>query len=184
MLAIDTEISFLGRVTKKGEDLFIDDIELLKQKVTAGNTILDQEALGVFYDEIMKKGEDPSPWKVWLHSHASMDSFFSSIDNKTIESFDLEVPTDNWFLSVVTNHAGKTKVRLDVFSPFRHTFQNIDWDISFDDPSLLTAAKQEIAQKVEKVEYAYRDNINWREILERMKRHRLPANIILPGEIV
>jgi hypothetical protein len=182
VLAIDTEISFLGKVKKENGNLTIEDIRLITQQVSAGNTIMDQDALGIFYDELMEKGEDPSPWKVWIHSHAKMDSFFSTIDNATIESFDLETPNDNWFLSVVTNHAGKTKIRLDIFSPFRYTFNNLEWDIRYDDPALFKEATKEMAEKVTNVEYSYNRNINWREILERMKRRNHPACILLPSE--
>ena len=62
VLSVDTEISFLGKVERNGEILFVSDLVLLKQTVSHTNTVLDQEALGQFYTGIMERGEDPSPW--------------------------------------------------------------------------------------------------------------------------
>jgi len=183
VLAIDTEISFLGKIDKKDDVLTISDIALLKQESTYGSTILDQEALGQFYNELMDKGEDPSSWKAWIHSHARMETFFSTKDLETIESFDLEVPTDNWFLSVVVNHAGGVRARIDVFSPFRHTMDKLSWDIVFTDPTLSEQVKQEIAEKVTTIEYRYNGRTDWRKELEKLKRRELRGQILLPNGV-
>ncbi len=183
VLAIDTEISFLGKIDRKDDVITISDIALLKQESTYGSTVLDQEALGQFYNELMDKGEDPSPWKAWIHSHARMDTFFSGKDEETIESFDLEVPTDNWFLSIVVNHAGSVRARIDVFSPFRHTLDKLSWDIVFTDPILSEQVKQEISQKVTIIEYGYRGQHDWRKELEALKRRGVRGQILLPNGV-
>jgi len=178
---LDTEISFLGKVERKDDILTVVDFVLLKQQVSYASTILDKEELGKFYESLMDKGENPSDWKVWIHSHAAMVAVFSTTDEDTIKSFDLEVPTDNWFLSIVMNHAGDLNARVDVFYPLHVTLEKLEWDISFDDPILMQAIKLEIAQKVSKLTRYHRDNTNWREVLKRIKR-RVPTQIILAGE--
>lgn len=183
VLAIDTEISFLGKIERKDDTITIRDIVLLKQQSTYGSTILDQEALGQFYNDLMDKGEDPSPWKAWIHSHARMDTFFSGKDEETIESFDLEHPVDNWFLSVVVNHAGDLRARIDIFSPFRHTIDNLNWDIVFTDPVLSEQVKQEIEEKVTKIEYNFNEHHSWRKELERLKQRGFRGQILLPNAI-
>ena len=178
---MDTEISYLGKVERKDDILTVVDFVLLKQQVSYASTILDKEELGKFYESLMDKGENPSDWKVWIHSHAAMVAVFSTTDEDTIKSFDLEVPTDNWFLSIVMNHAGDLNARIDVFYPLHVTLEKLEWDISFDDPILMQAIKLEIAQKVSKLTRYHRDNTNWREVLKRIKR-RVPTQIILAGE--
>lgn len=183
VLAIETEISFLGKINKKDDTITIKDIVLLKQQSTYGSTILDKEALGQFYSDLMDRGEDPSPWKCWLHSHARMETFFSTKDLETIESFDLELPADNWFLSIVVNHAGSLRGRIDIFSPFRHTIDKLSWDIVFDDPALLEQAKQEISEKVTPISFHFNKQANWREELEKLRKRNLRGQILLPGEV-
>ena len=180
VLAIDTEIGLFGKVEKKGDVLFVSGLVLLSQQVSWGKTIIDRHALDQFYLSLMDKGIDPSPWKCWIHSHATMKTFFSTTDEATIESFDLEHPVDNWFLSIVVNHAGSLNARLDVFSPFRYTIGNLPWDVEFEDPKLIEEVQKEIAEKVVEIASPYGDGWEkWREQLERMKRRRLPTQIIL-----
>lgn len=183
VLAIDTEISFLGKVEQKDDVLLVNDFVLLKQQVSYANTILDKEELGKFYESLMNKGENPSNWKVWIHSHASMSAIFSQTDEDTIKSFDLEIPTDNWFLSIVVNHAGDLNARIDIFSPIHLTVQRLEWDISFDDPILVQKVQTEIAEKVSRITRYRRDNISLKEVIERIKK-RSATSIILPGEQV
>lgn len=181
VLALDTEISFLGKVEQKDDILTVSDFVLLKQQVSYAHTILDKEELGKFYESLMDKGENPSDWKVWIHSHANMAAVFSTTDDDTIKSFDLEVPTDNWFLSIVVNHAGDLNARVDIFSPLHVTLDKLEWDISFEDAILTQKIKAEIAEKVSKITRVHRDDRNWREVLERIKR-RSSTQIILAGE--
>lgn len=183
VLAIDTEISFLGKIDRKDDTITISDIALLKQKSTYGSTILDQEALGQFYNDLMDKGEDPSPWKAWIHSHARMSTFFSGKDEETIESFDLEHPVDNWFLSVVVNHTGDLRARIDVFSPFRHTIEKLSWDIVFTNSLLSEQVKREIDEKVTTIEYHYNGHHDWRKELEALKRRGGRTQILLPNAV-
>ena len=114
-----------------------------------------------------------------------MKTFFSKTDEDSIESFDLEKSEDNWFLSVVVNHVGNLEARIDVFAPFRYTLDSLDWDIQFFDPALSSQLRAEIAQKVTKVVYVPYGEVNWREVLRRMKKKNgEPQRILLPGDTV
>lgn len=146
--ALHYEISGLGRVRYLRGVFYIDDIRIFHQEVTAASTILDRNALGLFYDELMQKGEDTSLWKVWWHSHGDLETFFSSIDHATIESFDNETPQENWLLSIVSNRKLDTEIRLDVFSPLRLTTEHISYEIDLENPLIERQVLQEVAQKV------------------------------------
>ena len=183
VLAVDTEISFLGKEERIGDTIIINDIALFKQESTYGSTILDRVALGKLYDNLMDKGENPSNWKTWIHSHAGMNAYFSGKDKETIESFDLEHPVDNWFLSVVVNHAGDLQARIDVFSPFRHTIDKLSWDIVFTNPLLSEQVKREIEEKVTTIEYRYNEYHDWRKELEALKRRGFRSQILLPNVV-
>lgn len=146
---IKYEISGLGKIETVGDTFLVSDIKIFKQTVTGGNTILNKNALGKFWDELIKNNEDPGKWKLWWHSHGDMDAFFSTTDEATIEDFDNEAKQDNWLLSLVTNREGKTLIRSDIFAPFRLTVENITWDLSFEDEPLKNAVLDEIMEKVE-----------------------------------
>ncbi len=174
VLAVTTEISFLGKVEKVNNNLVVlHDIYLLPQVVGSAHTVLDKEAMGRFYDDLMEKGEDPSSWKTWIHSHADMQAFYSGTDENTIESFDLERPDDNWFLSIVVNRAGAFIPRIDLFSPIRVTITDIEWDIVFNQDDILPAVIQDIALKVTKEHVT-----DWKKRLE--ERKKLPEYLFPP----
>lgn len=142
------EISGLGRVERRGEDFWITDVKILEQRVTGTETVLDRRAIGKFYDEIMQEGGATEEWKLWWHSHNNMEAFFSKTDVDTIDDFDTEEEANNWWLSIVTNHEGKIKNRVDIYRPIRCNIADLDWDISFDDSELDDEIKLEISEKV------------------------------------
>lgn len=142
------EISGLGKVRQEDNVIVIEDIRIFRQRVSEGETILDRKALGKFYDEIIQEEGDLSAWKVWWHSHADFDTFFSGTDRQTIADFDNETNNDNWNLSIVTNHKGSILAQLDIYSPIRCTIEDLDWEISFEDREIKMDVIDEIAEKV------------------------------------
>lgn len=142
------EISGLGKLSRKDDLLIVEDVRIFKQKVTAAETVLNHRELAAFYDEIIKEEGDLSNWKLWWHSHATFDTFFSSTDIATIKDFDSEMYQDNWMLSIVTNHKKDLQARLDVFYPFHITLDDLDWDISYEDRNIKLNVLDEIAEKV------------------------------------
>lgn len=113
------EISALGKVEKKGNDLKLTDIKLFRQQVGYSHTVIDRRDLGRFYYELMQKEEDVSQWKCWLHSHADFAVFWSATDEETIKDFDNDLSSDNWMLSIVMNKKKDLLARVDTFAPFQ-----------------------------------------------------------------
>ena len=150
----DKEISGLGVVTKKDKILYIDDIYLLPQKVTAATTEMDKEGMAKFYDGLLQEGKDTSTIKLWWHSHVLMPVFWSPTDANTIKDFDTEQPQENWFLSIVTNKNAEMKCRLEIFQPFHITLDNLPWDVDFTDEIINDEVDKELSEKYieEKVE--------------------------------
>lgn len=149
----DLEITGMGKirkeVTEDGDtDFYVEDIKIFKQKVSSANTHLDGVAVGKFFNEILKKGEKMSDWKLTWHSHNTMGAFFSYTDQQTVESWDLEQEDHNWMISLVTNHKGENIVRVDLFAPFRHTFNDITFEVDFGDKEMKEEIIKEIKEKV------------------------------------
>jgi len=84
------EISWLGSVSElkhpdgSFEAFLIEDIHLLKQTCSSANTVLDDQSVGQFLTEMVIKNQDTSKIKAWLHSHATMQCFWSNIDEECI----------------------------------------------------------------------------------------------------
>lgn len=154
VMAVNSEISMLGKVEKNGNDFTITDLALFEQIVSAGETTLDMLAIGKFYDEMVQRGEDTLKWRAWIHSHYTMPTFFSGVDEATINDFDMEVPADNWMLSIVTNQEGAIKTRLDLFAPVRFTIVDLPLDIDFtnvgEDVSVAEEVKLKVTPKIER----------------------------------
>ena len=86
----------------KDGDYFMHDPEILKQEITAGNCILDKEALCLYYGTAHKKYKNKNRGKtrfVWWHSHHNMKAYFSGTDEKTIEGCESE----DFTVSLVVN---------------------------------------------------------------------------------
>jgi len=144
----DEEISGLGKIVKTDGVITIQDVKIFTQTTSAAETTMDKRAIGKFYDDLVKNGEQLSDWKLWWHSHAAMHTFFSSTDISTIEDFDNDLKDDNWMLSIVGNHAADLLARIDIFQPIRCTMANVDWEIDFTDGTIERDAILEIMQKV------------------------------------
>jgi hypothetical protein len=149
VVTLKYEISGLGKIKiLPSGDLLIEDLVLLEQTVGPGYTTIDKDGMAKFYDRLVKEGEDMSTWKLWWHSHAMMETFWSQTDTNTIEDFNNEMDADNWTLSLETNHEGKILTRLDVFRPLRITLDDIPWDIIFENKEIEDQAFRDVVEKV------------------------------------
>lgn len=152
--AIDEEISGLGSVEIDGNTIRVKDVFLLEQQVSGGSTRLDVDGLTKFYDNKMKGGDDLSSYKIWWHSHNTMATFWSGIDEATIEDFNTEKnDSHNWMLSIVGNHAMDLKIRLDIFKPFRVTVEDIKYEVNYLSDEAKEEIKREVASKVHTQKY-------------------------------
>ncbi len=143
---VKSEISGFGLVNFIDGNVVVTDIKIFEQTVSDADTHLDAASIGKFILGLPKK--DRARLKLWWHSHADMGVFFSGVDTATIDDFDNQTEENNWMVSLVTNHAGDTKTRMDSYFPFRATKEDIDFEIGFTDARLLKTIKEEIEAKV------------------------------------
>lgn len=153
--ATEHEISGLGKIDTFLDEITIEDVRILNQEVGGVETTMDKNSLGKFYDEIIQEEGDLLNWKLWWHSHADMDTFFSGTDQQTIDDFDNETHEDNWMLSLVTNKRGDIEFRLDVFYPIRVTVENMEYFLKYDDVDIDTQVAEEVADKVKEKRYFF-----------------------------
>jgi hypothetical protein len=137
---------------EKRSVLQIYDIEILPQTVSEAHATIDQSTLAQFLTEKIRKNEKVEDYRVWWHSHATMEAFFSATDTNTIAG-STEFP---YLVSIVGNHANSFQTRLDIFKPFRMTFEDITLKVEHDDNEELRAqCKKEIAKKVKQQRIFY-----------------------------
>ena len=155
---VESEISGLGKVIadEYTGNFVVEDIRLITQKATLATTTMDSNGVAKFMDDLISEGEDTSLWKLWWHSHANMDVFWSGTDVNTINDFNTEQKLDNYFVSIVGNKAGRLKCRIDVFYPLRHTVDDIPWEIDDFNEELEKQIQAEVAEKV-----THEDYRNW-----------------------
>ena len=146
---IDYEISGVGLVEKQdGGILYVTELFLLNQTVTGTETRLHKDDVIKFMMEKMEDQNFPmEKLRLWWHSHVNVDTFWSSTDSGTINNLDLDLPEDNWWLSIVANKSGKRRARVDTYAPFRLTVDNINVELG-DDLELMEEIANEIEAKV------------------------------------
>jgi|GEM_PF-4574476 len=113
------EISGMGKVKIVDENtVLVEDVRLWKQKVTGTTSDLDQDTEPLFINELLASGENPNDWKLWWHSHADMNVFWSPTDIGTIKEI-MKVGVDgkrsglDFLLSIVGNKKAEFRARID-----------------------------------------------------------------------
>lgn len=149
---INYEISGLGLVEKLENErgtLYVPDIFLFKQHVSAAQTTIDSDDISKFIEE--KWSNDPDfpleKVKLWWHSHVNMSVFWSGTDTACQDRLDNDQAEENWFLSIVGNKQGHRLAKVDIYQPHRMWVDNIQIEVG--EPGLLSQIKAEIAEKVE-----------------------------------
>jgi hypothetical protein len=182
--ATNFEISGLGKVVMQGQDFLIEDVKIFEQEVSYANTKLDKKALAKFYDELMQRDEDPGDWKLWWHSHAKMDTFWSGTDSATIDDFDTEMEANNWILALETNRKDEIITRIDIFKPLRVTVPDIPWEITFENKQIEDDAFNEAIEKIKTPAYVPKKNkiiVDGKKILDAVvNKNRL--NLVTMGD--
>ena len=145
------EISGLGMIEPDGEDFRVTALHLVTQDVTDIQTRLDQEEVSLLVARLVDEGEDPSQLKLWWHSHAREEVFWSGEDEETITHFQNE-----WMLALETNHKMRTLARLDHYDPRSTTWVWVDRP---PDPVVPTedevrAVREEIGSLIRRGPYA------------------------------
>jgi proteasome lid subunit RPN8/RPN11 len=136
------EISGLGRVIVDKGALYVTEIFLLEQDSTGATTDLKPDAVAEFLMERITKDEHPEQIKLWWHSHADMNVFWSGTDTETAGKFG-----NGWMLSLVVNKKGAYKGRLDVYDPVYLVVDAIELQVAY--PELSPALKKLIEEEVQ-----------------------------------
>ena len=155
---VKEEVSGMGLVERFTSDdgtytsdcIYVKDVFLLDQEVTGSTTDFTGAAMAKFFQERQEAdpNDDLGGYKLWWHSHSDFGVFWSPTDETAIDSFDQEVDTNNWFLSIVGNHKGDLLARIDVYRPFRMTINKIPIIVEDIEPSLKEELVKEIKEKV------------------------------------
>ena len=131
-LAGKDEVSALGLVDEikdngKITGLLVSEIYLVEQSVNGAETTLDDKAVANLMIQLATEGIDGSRLKCWIHSHAYMRAFWSSIDDNCCAM----LANDSYSLSIVTNLQGDILTRIDVYHPFHMTVDKVPTRIRY-----------------------------------------------------
>ena len=138
------EISGMGLVEKIDDMFVVTELYLLKQECSSSTTEIDFDDLGKLMLELARQGKENN-LKLWWHSHASMDTFWSGTDNNTAKM----LSGNEWMFRIVVNKRSDIKASLDVNMPFHHVLDNIQ--VSVYDPNagkISELCRKEIKEKV------------------------------------
>jgi proteasome lid subunit RPN8/RPN11 len=138
------EISALGKAVMIDGKIVIDTIYLFDQEVTRSSTNISNSDVSKFLCDYVRAGNNPEDIKLWWHSHAKMETYWSPTDESTIEGFG-----SGWIVSIVSNKQKAHRARIDILDPIRMTIDNLPIEIMLKiDPSLRNEARREIVEKV------------------------------------
>jgi hypothetical protein len=142
--AASGEISGLGTITRTNE-LTVDDVFIFPQECGGAHTEIDMKDIANEMIRIDKEGGNTGAVKVWWHSHADMEAFFSGTDTDTIEEMGATFP---YLVSIVGNKRGQFNARVDVFNPIRMTSE-MRLEITHDnDVETRERIEQEVREKI------------------------------------
>lgn len=144
------EIAGLGIVSMPRPNIFlIDDVFILRQTANGSEANLDPRAVHEMMLDWIEEGKDISTIKLQWHSHANFGVFWSvETDIPNIEAFGNG--ENEWMLSLVGNKHGEFLARLDIFIPFRVTFDRLALTVvNTIDEAALERARLEVSQKVQ-----------------------------------
>ena len=119
------EVSGLGLVETNIEDgrlvsVEVVDVFILKQECSGASTELDQQDIARLLCELEREGK-ADQLKLWWHSHADLQVFWSNTDDQNIE----RLRTADYVLSIVTNRSWDLLARIDWFSPVEVTLDDL-----------------------------------------------------------
>ncbi len=105
----DNEVGGFG-ITEADNLLFVTDIVLVKQKVTAVSVSFDDNSVADFFDEQVELGRQPQQFaRIWLHTHPGNSPEPSCTDEET---FSRVFGSCDWSVMAIVAQGGKTYARL------------------------------------------------------------------------
>jgi len=154
---IDKEITGLGLVKMEGDVAKVYELFLLKQEVTGGSCEIDEVAICELVDKLIADGKNPEDLKFWWHSHANMGVFWSNTDENT----GLKFGGNSFFLSLVSNHKGEMKAKINVYKPIPIILDDLSISVEEEeivDNTFVENLKIEITEKVSTKTYPRANN--------------------------
>ncbi len=126
---LDVEITAMGIVqVRNNTEFYVHDFYLFRQVVDKTECkAKDDLAMCELMDKIAKDenlkelGYTPSNIKCWWHSHNSMGVSPSSTDEQTSRNY----ATNDFLVTLISNHDDKFYSRVTIFKPFHIEFENI-----------------------------------------------------------
>lgn len=166
---VSKEVGGFGSIVRYADYLYVEDVFLIRQTVTSATTDLTAKGLGEFYRDRIKSDPnyDMSKDKLWWHSHANMDVFWSTVDAATINDFDQLVDENNWMVSIVGNHKGELLGRVDVYSPVRVTQHNVPIEVVAYTAEFELIIRDEIKDKVTELTYVPLPNFQTSPLVDK-----------------
>jgi len=119
---VDEEINGLGAIEQFEKNKFrITEIYLLKQKVSGTSCEIETSTLAEFLQKLIKEKKDTTRVKLWWHSHNKMSCGWSTTDEITGRN----IAGKDYFLSLVINHDGEMRCRMNLYRPIEITIDSI-----------------------------------------------------------
>ena len=114
------EVGGLGTLELHEGNFFVTSISLIRQRASDADTELDSEAVADHLLRILQQASDLSAVRLWWHSHAAGQIYWSQTDEETIQNLRIDS-----LLSIVGNKRHEFRCRLDLFSPDRITLDSL-----------------------------------------------------------
>ena len=155
-----TEKSEIGgmsvMVEDKDGDWTLEQPVILKQDITASNTVLEKEALSIYYSKVGKKMGNKNFRFCWWHSHHTMSAFWSGTDITAIDEFN----EGDFSFALVVNLKGEYKFRVSVWSPVE-AHQDVELEIIDAKHRCTKKMKEEVKTLCSKPTYS--GSYSWRK---------------------
>ena len=181
---IDNEITGLGLVDIKNNIARVYDVFLVKQIVSGASCELDEVGICELVDKLIAEGKNPKHLRFWWHSHANMGVNWSNTDEDTGEKFG----GNTFFLSLVINHKGEMRARINVYNPIKLMLDNLPVFVESSEikEDFINDMKTEIQDKVFEKKFKYA-NTFWdnkdREAREKKEKEEKEENNQKEGKV-
>ena len=161
-------------VKDKDGDWELQQPVILKQQITGSNTILDKDALAVYYTKQAKKMGKKEFRFCWWHSHHTMKAFWSGTDITAIDEFN----EGDFSFALVVNLKGEYKFRVSVWQPVE-VHQDVDLEIHGNSSRCTNKMKKEVEDLCSTMTYQrygdrYATSIKWKKTARQKNQENLP----------
>ena len=145
-------------VEDKDGDWELQDVVILKQEISSGNTVLEKDALAEYYTKkAMKMGKKNFRF-CWWHSHHTMSAFWSGTDITAIDEFN----EGDFSFALVINLKGEYKFRVSVWKPVE-VHEDVELEIIDTKNKCTKKMKEEVAELCSKPTATYSNYGSWKK---------------------